>query len=235
MRSLIDELKLGACDDEYPLKKLLRMLRLLAIQIEDHRTAQWTKKELEGYEPQEQLPPYRTIRADIKVARPRHGIAWPDWESVSERIPQEHHPDLLRYDFYQSVSEISGFLDADRLSNSFSHEISTKDLSVLSKVLREPGLSSGKVIRSVRKGMIQRVLENVRLEVSEAFFELEPRLSGSQWVASEAQPTNPVSITGGNNQIAIGSANLDQNLQANRMDTETPAAQLAKSPGPVED
>lgn len=62
--TLLHEMRHAASDSTTSLPDLLRKTKILARRLGNGPLEEWTNKELEGYEPEDQLPPYRVMRTE---------------------------------------------------------------------------------------------------------------------------------------------------------------------------
>lgn len=63
---LLDDIIDLATDDKQSIAVLLRKCIILASQLKNERLKVWANKELNGYDPDDSLPPYRTLRTIAK-------------------------------------------------------------------------------------------------------------------------------------------------------------------------
>jgi AbiTii len=66
MASIVDELAQQALDDSVPLDSLLRRVRALATLLDLDELSGWADKELNGYDPKDEVPPYRMMSGEVK-------------------------------------------------------------------------------------------------------------------------------------------------------------------------
>jgi hypothetical protein len=78
---LLDDIIDLATDDKQSIAVLLRKCIILASQLKNEQLKSWANKELNGYDPDDNLPPYRTLKTLAKgnfygeLRTPTQGLA----------------------------------------------------------------------------------------------------------------------------------------------------------------
>jgi hypothetical protein len=77
MKPIIQQLQIDAANDNTSVSQLLRKAKIAATKLELKDFLTWINKELNGYDPGDELPEYREIPADLRAFNPFRG-----WQPV---------------------------------------------------------------------------------------------------------------------------------------------------------
>jgi hypothetical protein len=108
---LLQKIEDDALDQKTPVGDLLRMVIILGGQADSAKMRDWARRELEGYGPDDELPPYRIIAAPLRM----------DWGSVrvvlrGETISPWELPDFARDKMTDEVHLRFGIAEIEQMA-----------------------------------------------------------------------------------------------------------------------
>lgn len=81
--SLVLELQRYAQDDACRMSELLRRAKVLVVKLSLTEARRWIEREMGGYKPPSDVPDYRAIPCEFKIAHPRLGWVTLPWEQAN--------------------------------------------------------------------------------------------------------------------------------------------------------
>lgn len=184
--------------DGRPLADLLRKCILLGGQSGSQELRAWASKELRGYEPEDELPKYRTVDAPILL----DGVAGPH-QFKGQLVPETSLPSFVResglgdhIDFRKGVGELEAIV-ADRGHDDPIHiAFPGGDLvgEYFDKGSGNPFQHTHRVYWSVVPATIHGLLDNVRTTLTELVTELLGSVSRGQEIPTAEQADNAFNV-----------------------------------------
>jgi hypothetical protein len=108
---LLGEIEAGALDEETPIGTLLRKVIALGGQAGSEELRDWATRELRGYGPEDELPPYRILNAPLKI----------DWRNMrgwvrGETISPLELPEIARGKVGYQIDLRNGIAEIEQLA-----------------------------------------------------------------------------------------------------------------------
>lgn len=161
MESLVIELQKDILDDNVPTTNILRKALVVAKKLRIDDIEHWLLKEMNGYPLDEEMPPYRELRGQLKVKNPYQG--WiplfmedtDDLDLLSKRSTHQSIPE---------IEELSGG-DGNNLFMKFPPDVE-RQLMEMMEYAMEPALF-------IQKNQLKAIVEKTRNTVLDWALELE--------------------------------------------------------------
>lgn len=151
MTSLVLELQADALNPSISTLDLLRKASVAATRLKVERFQEWIELELSGYDHQNLIPEYRSVRGSIRAWNPYHG--WQPIDAGNQQV-NDLLGDMCNCSIHQPISELAILGSSE--SKELTIQLPFQAKSLLVSLLRT------QVKVSVSKSSIQAIIEAVR-------------------------------------------------------------------------
>lgn len=204
MSSIVLELQRDAIDTKVPVSDLLRKALVVARKLHVTDIEKWTRHELDGYPPKEDVPSYRELHGRIECFNPYRG-----WIPIVVENSDESEI-LSRRHCAQSVSEIEHLVEGDgALRMHFAPEVEQA-------FMRQMRVSLQPVLQ-ISKASLVGILNHVRNALLNWALQLEEQGilgEGLSFTAGEVTAAAETAFKITNFYGPVGSANIQQDVVA---------------------
>ena len=223
MDSLLFQIRSAMLDESESTAGLLRKCILLGADTGSEKLRQWALLELKGYSDQDELPAYRTVSAPLLFMDSISGLTFAQDQTITRiQIPEKARnlvPDSIS--FYQPLEELEGLAKQDsfRFTNpnlSYAVDIWNQELPPNQQILQLKYIISDTIFQGIIGKIRTSLVELIAELTADSPLEKVPRKesidSTLELIIRPTQQNITNSITGNNNQIAIGSENRQSNF-----------------------
>lgn len=112
-KSLLEQIEEGALDSSYPLADVLRKCVALGGRSGSEQLRDWARRELDGYPPTEELPPYRTVGAVIAIDGANLA-----YKVTGQQVSPSDLPEFVRDTIKQEAAITQGVAELEKLASS---------------------------------------------------------------------------------------------------------------------
>jgi AbiTii len=208
---LIEEIIELAVDDKEPVSVLLRKALVLSFQLKNDRLKVWAQKELDGYEPSDELPDYRVTPAIAKGLFLGGFGAQINNQPLSPGILDKEHRDFAR--IVKLTQPISAYDTKEKVENPVVEWPPALTSRYQEKFIK--GYALNRAWQEIPASALVGLVDTVRNRILRLALEIKEELG---LVSDNPQQLPPAKIDqyvtnniyGGNNVIAASAANISQ-------------------------
>jgi hypothetical protein len=213
---LLDDIITLATDDKQSITVLLRKCVVLAHQLKNERLKVWANKELNGYDPDDELPPYRTMVTIAKGNFSGFGGSQIRNREIPAAVLEERHqkgametPLIHAVGTYEPLSKGEGYVQSPwdpNLVLYYQQRIPIQGFVLVSAWQDIPTNAIAGMLDSIRTRVLNAALE-IKTEVGESDADLTRVMPDSQ-EAKKVDQSIVNNIFGGNVYVASGHASM---------------------------